>query len=389
LICEVHDTGQIADPLAGRRLPSPTAVGGFGLWLVNHLCDLVQVRTGPGVASCGFTSAPTTPPVRPARVPGSSAESAGATLASPAAGRQRLGLSRPAGRRVTDPDTLERIRSLVIPPAWTEVWICPIPTAISRQWPGCPRAAPVHLPPPLRVAGTTPSSTGWWLCAGAPGPALRRRRAARLPGRPQPEPVLACAVRLLDEGFSGWERALRQGELQLRLATVLKITSSCRSRRACCSTIRPRAGGAHPVHRRPESSASSRGSRPGAAEGPNFWPSGREGAGWTCGQRTSTTSSGSTQQASSAPRISGRGSHGARRRRPRRLVEVRSERAGTGRSPGRCRRWRTTWATRRRRPPFLHRSQGPRLLPQGTTIDPTLALDHRKGPPCATPSKPQ
>ena len=30
MICEVHDTGQIADPLAGRRLPSPTAVGGFG-----------------------------------------------------------------------------------------------------------------------------------------------------------------------------------------------------------------------------------------------------------------------------------------------------------------------------------------------------------------------
>jgi anti-sigma regulatory factor (Ser/Thr protein kinase) len=48
LICEVYDTGQICDPLAGRRLPSPTAVGGFGLWLVNHLCDLVQVRTGPG-----------------------------------------------------------------------------------------------------------------------------------------------------------------------------------------------------------------------------------------------------------------------------------------------------------------------------------------------------
>lgn len=48
LICEVHDTGQIADPLVGRRLPSPTSVGGLGLWLVNHLCDLVQVRTGPG-----------------------------------------------------------------------------------------------------------------------------------------------------------------------------------------------------------------------------------------------------------------------------------------------------------------------------------------------------
>jgi len=48
LICEVHDTGHIADPLAGRRIPSPAAVGGYGLWLVNHLCDLVQVRTGPG-----------------------------------------------------------------------------------------------------------------------------------------------------------------------------------------------------------------------------------------------------------------------------------------------------------------------------------------------------
>ena len=29
------------------------------------------------------------------------------------------------GRRVTDPAMLKRIRSLVIPPAWTDVWICP------------------------------------------------------------------------------------------------------------------------------------------------------------------------------------------------------------------------------------------------------------------------
>jgi DNA topoisomerase-1 len=31
----------------------------------------------------------------------------------------------PKGTRVKDAATLERIRSLVIPPAWTEVWICP------------------------------------------------------------------------------------------------------------------------------------------------------------------------------------------------------------------------------------------------------------------------
>jgi DNA topoisomerase-1 len=30
------------------------------------------------------------------------------------------------GKRITDEDTLGRIKSLVIPPAWTEVWICPI-----------------------------------------------------------------------------------------------------------------------------------------------------------------------------------------------------------------------------------------------------------------------
>jgi DNA topoisomerase I len=29
------------------------------------------------------------------------------------------------GKRITDADTLARIKSLVIPPAWTEVWICP------------------------------------------------------------------------------------------------------------------------------------------------------------------------------------------------------------------------------------------------------------------------
>jgi DNA topoisomerase-1 len=33
----------------------------------------------------------------------------------------------PNGRRVTDPEVLTRIRSLVIPPAWNEVWISPDP----------------------------------------------------------------------------------------------------------------------------------------------------------------------------------------------------------------------------------------------------------------------
>src|SRR5688500_3731671 len=31
------------------------------------------------------------------------------------------------GTAIRDPDTLERIRELAIPPAWQEVWICPDP----------------------------------------------------------------------------------------------------------------------------------------------------------------------------------------------------------------------------------------------------------------------
>lgn len=31
----------------------------------------------------------------------------------------------PRGRRITNAATLKRIRSLGIPPAWKEVWICP------------------------------------------------------------------------------------------------------------------------------------------------------------------------------------------------------------------------------------------------------------------------
>jgi DNA topoisomerase-1 len=34
---------------------------------------------------------------------------------------------RPDGVRISDPATLRRIRALVIPPAWTDVWICPDP----------------------------------------------------------------------------------------------------------------------------------------------------------------------------------------------------------------------------------------------------------------------
>jgi anti-sigma regulatory factor (Ser/Thr protein kinase) len=45
LVCEVSDSGTIADPLVGRASPSVDQLGGRGVWLANQLCDLVQVRS--------------------------------------------------------------------------------------------------------------------------------------------------------------------------------------------------------------------------------------------------------------------------------------------------------------------------------------------------------
>jgi anti-sigma regulatory factor (Ser/Thr protein kinase) len=47
IVCEVSDGGRIEAPLAGREVPDPDPESGRGLWLVNQLCDLVQIRSGP------------------------------------------------------------------------------------------------------------------------------------------------------------------------------------------------------------------------------------------------------------------------------------------------------------------------------------------------------
>ena len=45
LVCEVTDEGVVADPLAGRITPGAEQPDGRGLWMVNQLCDLVQLRS--------------------------------------------------------------------------------------------------------------------------------------------------------------------------------------------------------------------------------------------------------------------------------------------------------------------------------------------------------
>jgi anti-sigma regulatory factor (Ser/Thr protein kinase) len=48
VVCELSDAGVIADPLVGLLRPTPGQIGGRGLWFVNNLCDLVEIRSAPG-----------------------------------------------------------------------------------------------------------------------------------------------------------------------------------------------------------------------------------------------------------------------------------------------------------------------------------------------------
>jgi anti-sigma regulatory factor (Ser/Thr protein kinase) len=46
-ICEVHDNGALHNAMAGRVNPGHVGTGGRGLWIVNQICDLVQIRSTP------------------------------------------------------------------------------------------------------------------------------------------------------------------------------------------------------------------------------------------------------------------------------------------------------------------------------------------------------
>jgi anti-sigma regulatory factor (Ser/Thr protein kinase) len=44
VVCEIADHGTLTEPLAGRRKPQPDSPSGRGVWLMNQLCDLVELR---------------------------------------------------------------------------------------------------------------------------------------------------------------------------------------------------------------------------------------------------------------------------------------------------------------------------------------------------------
>ena len=107
------------------------------------------------------------------------------------------------GKRVRDQATLERIRALVIPPAWVHVWICPQRNghlqAVGRDAKG--RKQYRYHPQYRRIRDQVKFDR--MLFFGPVLPRIRRRvrHDLKLPGMPK-EKVLAAVVRLLDETFA-------------------------------------------------------------------------------------------------------------------------------------------------------------------------------------------
>ncbi|HVY39912.1 MAG TPA: DNA topoisomerase IB [Polyangia bacterium] len=106
------------------------------------------------------------------------------------------------GRRLHDADAEERIRKLVIPPAWTDVWICPDPNGHIQATGRDARGRKQYRYHPRWREERDGTKYSRMIAFGQSLPQLRRRIAAdlRLPGLPRRK-VLATVVRLLETTF--------------------------------------------------------------------------------------------------------------------------------------------------------------------------------------------
>jgi DNA topoisomerase-1 len=103
----------------------------------------------------------------------------------------------PEGRRIRDAETLRRIASLMIPPAWTDVWIAPIANGHIQATGRDARGRKQYRYHPRWRSVRDETKYGRMMAFGAALPAIRRRIDADLsrPGLPR-EKVLATVVRL-------------------------------------------------------------------------------------------------------------------------------------------------------------------------------------------------
>jgi DNA topoisomerase I len=128
------------------------------------------------------------------------------------------------GERVEDDETIARIRNLVIPPAWQEVWICPHPRGHIQATGLDARGRKQYLYHHEWREHRDREKFEEMLDFARALPEMRARLRRDLEGHALTrERVLACAVRLLDRGFFrvGGEEYAAENE-SFGLATMRK-----------------------------------------------------------------------------------------------------------------------------------------------------------------------
>ena len=107
-----------------------------------------------------------------------------------------------SGERIEDPDVLERIRALAIPPAWEQVWICANPLGHIQATGVDDRGRKQYRYHDLWRERRDREKFEAMVDFARSLPKLRAQAERDLRRRPiSRERVLACAVRLLDRGF--------------------------------------------------------------------------------------------------------------------------------------------------------------------------------------------
>ena len=104
------------------------------------------------------------------------------------------------GRTVRDPRTLDRIRSLVIPPAWNDVWICARADGHLQATGRDARGRKQHRYHPEWTGSRRDAKFGQMIDFALALPAIRKRVRADLRNAPlSREHVLATVVMLLEK----------------------------------------------------------------------------------------------------------------------------------------------------------------------------------------------
>jgi DNA topoisomerase IB len=138
--------------------------------------------------------------------------------------------------RIEDPEVLERVRTLAIPPAWRDVWICPDPLG-HLQATGIDAAGrKQYLYHPRWRERRDRQKFEKMVRFGECLPRMRRRVRKDLEASSQPDRrrVLACAVRLLDVGmFRIGSEEYADDEGGYGLATIHRDHVSLEGERAC------------------------------------------------------------------------------------------------------------------------------------------------------------